>query len=45
MIQGLGRDRTFILTPLLGGLDPALSWAGLKLFEDEVWPHVKDLRE
>ena len=44
MIRGLGRDRTFILTPLLGGLDPALSWAGLRLFEEEVWPHVRDLQ-
>jgi alkanesulfonate monooxygenase SsuD/methylene tetrahydromethanopterin reductase-like flavin-dependent oxidoreductase (luciferase family) len=45
MIHGLGRDRTFILTPLLGGLDPALSWQGLRLFEREVWPHVRDLRD
>ena len=45
MIEGLGRDRTFILTPLLGGLDPALSWAGLRLFEDQVWPHVKHLQD
>jgi alkanesulfonate monooxygenase SsuD/methylene tetrahydromethanopterin reductase-like flavin-dependent oxidoreductase (luciferase family) len=45
MIQGLGRDRTFILTPLLGGLDPALAWEGLQLFEREVWPHVKDLQD
>ncbi|MEM9175389.1 MAG: LLM class flavin-dependent oxidoreductase [Myxococcota bacterium] len=45
MIEGLGRHRTFILTPLLGGLDPALSWSGLRLFEDRVWPHVKALRD
>jgi alkanesulfonate monooxygenase SsuD/methylene tetrahydromethanopterin reductase-like flavin-dependent oxidoreductase (luciferase family) len=45
MIHGLGRDRTFILTPLLGGLDPALSWEGLRLFEREVWPHVRELRD
>ena len=44
-IRALGRDRTFILTPLLGGLDPALSWSGLRLFEDEVWPHVRDLQD
>jgi len=44
-IRKLGRDRTFILTPLLGGLDPALSWSGLRLFEDEVWPHVLDLQD
>ena len=40
----LGRDRTFITTPLLGGLDPALAWRGLRLFEREVWPHVRDLQ-
>ncbi|MCR9092678.1 MAG: LLM class flavin-dependent oxidoreductase [bacterium] len=45
MIEGLGRDRTFILTPLLGGLDPELSWSGLRLFEDRVWPHVKHLQD
>lgn len=44
-IQALGRHRTFILTPLLGGLDPDLAWQGLRLFEDEVWPHVRDLRD
>ena len=45
MIRGLGRERTFILTPLLGGLDPAFAWEGLRLFEREVWPHVRDLRD
>ena len=35
MIRGLGVDRTFILTPLLGGLDPAFAWDGLKLFETD----------
>ncbi len=44
MIRALGRERTFILTPLLGGLDPEFSWQGLRLFESEVWPHVADLR-
>ena len=44
-IRELGRDRTFILTPLLGGLDPGLAWRGLRLFEREVWPHVRDLRD
>ena len=44
MIQGLGRDRTFILTPLLGGLDPQLAWDGLRRFEREVWPHVRELQ-
>ena len=44
LIRELGHDRTFILTPLLGGLDPALAWRGLRLFEREVWPHVRDLQ-
>lgn len=45
MIRGLGRDRTFILTPLLGGLDPAFAWEGLRLFEREVWPHVRSMQD
>ena len=44
LIRELGRDRTFIMTPLLGGLDPALAWRGLRLFEREVWPHVRELQ-
>jgi alkanesulfonate monooxygenase SsuD/methylene tetrahydromethanopterin reductase-like flavin-dependent oxidoreductase (luciferase family) len=44
MIRGLGADRTFILTPLLGGLDPALAWRSLEIFAAEVWPHVKDMQ-
>ena len=45
MIRCLGRERTFILTPLLGGLDPAVAWEGLRLFEREVWPYVRDMRD
>jgi alkanesulfonate monooxygenase SsuD/methylene tetrahydromethanopterin reductase-like flavin-dependent oxidoreductase (luciferase family) len=45
MIQSLGKNRTFIITPLLGGLDPKLAWRGLKLFEKDVWPHVQNLRD
>jgi alkanesulfonate monooxygenase SsuD/methylene tetrahydromethanopterin reductase-like flavin-dependent oxidoreductase (luciferase family) len=45
MIRGLGRDRTFILTPLLGGLDPEFAWASLRRFEREVWPQVRDLQD
>ncbi len=44
MILALGKDRTFILVPLLGGLDPQLAWQGLKLFEKEVWPKVRHLQ-
>ena len=43
LAHDLGPDRTFILTPLLGGLDPELSWRSLRLFESEVWPHIRDL--
>jgi len=45
MIRGLGKNRTFILTPLLGGLDPEFAWKGLRLFEREVWPHVSDMKD
>ena len=45
MIRALGRDRTFILTPLLGGLDPRLAWQSLELFGQEVWPDVRDLQD
>ena len=45
MIHALGRDRTFILTPLLGGLDPAFAWESLRLFERHVWPEVCTLRD
>lgn len=45
MIKALGKDRTFILCPLLGGLDPDFAWQGLKLFEKEVWPQVRNMRD
>jgi len=41
MINSMDDVSTFILTPLLGGIDPAFAWEGLKLFEQEVWPKVK----
>ncbi|MFT4520309.1 MAG: alkanesulfonate monooxygenase SsuD [Halioglobus sp.] len=41
MINELDDLSTYILTPLLGGIDPAFAWEGLKLFEQEVWPHVR----
>ncbi len=41
MINAMDSSSTFILTPLLGGIDPEFAWQGLKLFEREVWPHVK----
>ncbi len=41
MINGLDDVSTFILTPLLGGMDPDFAWEGLQLFENEVWPYVR----
>lgn len=41
MINALDDKSTYILTPLLGGIDPEFAWEGLKLFEQEVWPKVK----
>ncbi|MFK7731779.1 MAG: LLM class flavin-dependent oxidoreductase [Pseudomonadales bacterium] len=41
MINSLDDCTTYILTPLLGGIDPEFAWQGLKLFEQEVWPQVK----
>lgn len=40
MINAMDDVSTFVLTPLLGGLDPEFAWEGLRLFEREVWPHV-----
>jgi alkanesulfonate monooxygenase SsuD/methylene tetrahydromethanopterin reductase-like flavin-dependent oxidoreductase (luciferase family) len=41
MINSLDDCSTFILVPLLGGIDPDFAWEGLRLFEQEVWPHVR----
>lgn len=41
LINNLDDCTTYILTPLLGGIDPEFAWQGLKLFEQEVWPSVK----
>jgi alkanesulfonate monooxygenase SsuD/methylene tetrahydromethanopterin reductase-like flavin-dependent oxidoreductase (luciferase family) len=40
LIDGLGPDGSFTLRPLAGGMDPALSWASLRLFETEVLPRM-----
>jgi alkanesulfonate monooxygenase SsuD/methylene tetrahydromethanopterin reductase-like flavin-dependent oxidoreductase (luciferase family) len=37
----LGPNGVYHFTPLLGGLDPAFAWESLRLFEAEVWPHVR----
>lgn len=41
MIMKMDDATSLCLFPLLGGLDPEFAWEGLKLFEKEVWPHVK----
>ena len=41
MINSMPYESGFMLTPLLSGIDPAFAWEGLKLFETDVWPHVR----
>jgi alkanesulfonate monooxygenase SsuD/methylene tetrahydromethanopterin reductase-like flavin-dependent oxidoreductase (luciferase family) len=43
LAHALGSESTFALSPLLGGLDPDFAWQSLRLFEDEVWPYIKQL--
>ncbi|MFK7977131.1 MAG: LLM class flavin-dependent oxidoreductase [Halioglobus sp.] len=45
MINSLDDATTFILVPLLGGIDPDFAFEGLRLFEKEVWPHVRHRAE
>jgi alkanesulfonate monooxygenase SsuD/methylene tetrahydromethanopterin reductase-like flavin-dependent oxidoreductase (luciferase family) len=40
--QNLGSDGELCFNPLMGGLDPALSWESLYLFEQEVLPELVD---
>lgn len=30
-----------VLHPLMGGIEPQLAWESLRLFEQEVWPHLR----
>ena len=41
LAEELGPHGVYHFTPLLGGLDPDFAWQSLRLFEDEVWPHVR----
>jgi alkanesulfonate monooxygenase SsuD/methylene tetrahydromethanopterin reductase-like flavin-dependent oxidoreductase (luciferase family) len=36
----LGPSGTLLFHPLMGGMDPELSWKSLRLFESEVLPHI-----
>ena len=38
--QGLGDHSVLYLNPILAGIDPKTSWEMLRLFEDEVLPHI-----
>jgi hypothetical protein len=40
--EGLGDEGHLILRPLFGGTEPALAWASLRLFENEVMPHLRN---
>ena len=40
LVEGLGDHSVFYLNPLLAGIDPDTSWEMLRLFEDEVLPHL-----
>ena len=44
LADSLGPHAVFHLMPLLGGVDPAFAWEGLRLFEKKVWPRVQHLR-
>jgi hypothetical protein len=40
LAEELGPEGVFYLNPLLAGIDPATSWEMLRLYEDEVHPHL-----
>lgn len=39
-VELVGRTGRVILHPLMGGMDPALGWESLKLFEEKVLPRI-----
>ena len=41
----LGEHSVFYLNPLLAGIDPALSWEMLKLYEREVHPYIRTVAQ
>jgi alkanesulfonate monooxygenase SsuD/methylene tetrahydromethanopterin reductase-like flavin-dependent oxidoreductase (luciferase family) len=40
-VRSLGPGCAILLHPLMGGMDPALSWASLELFEKKVLPAIQ----
>jgi alkanesulfonate monooxygenase SsuD/methylene tetrahydromethanopterin reductase-like flavin-dependent oxidoreductase (luciferase family) len=45
LAEELGPNAVYHFTPLLGGLDPKRAWESLRLFECEVWPHLRRSEE
>jgi alkanesulfonate monooxygenase SsuD/methylene tetrahydromethanopterin reductase-like flavin-dependent oxidoreductase (luciferase family) len=43
LAEELGPDSEFVLQPLMGGMDPELSWSSLELFEKAVLPRLEEL--
>jgi alkanesulfonate monooxygenase SsuD/methylene tetrahydromethanopterin reductase-like flavin-dependent oxidoreductase (luciferase family) len=43
LASDLGVDSELVFQPLMGGLDPALGWSSLELFEAEVLPQLIEL--
>jgi alkanesulfonate monooxygenase SsuD/methylene tetrahydromethanopterin reductase-like flavin-dependent oxidoreductase (luciferase family) len=43
LASDLGRDSELVFQPLMGGLDPAVGWSSLELFEAEVLPRLVEL--
>src|SRR5262249_53546161 len=39
--RGMGPLDTILFHPLMGGMDPELSWASLRLFESKVLPALR----
>lgn len=40
LISSLGDGSTFLLHPLVAGIDPDIAWSSLELFADQVLPHM-----
>jgi hypothetical protein len=40
-VRGLGPGCAILLHPLVGGMDPELSWESLELFEKKVLPAIQ----
>ncbi len=40
LFEKLGDDSVLYLNPLLSGIDPAMSWTMLRLFEKKVLPYL-----